>query len=81
MDSWIKSVANNWLGWILLIVGAGLIAVAAIDLWRALHKDTKEWGKAFIGIVIGIIGAILFTWSASGLIGFVSNKKDSIPHQ
>lgn len=46
---------------IVVIAGVGglyLIAVAIRDIVIALHGDNKNWGKAGIGLVVGIIGGV-----------------------
>lgn len=83
-------VANNTMNWVTsmgswgtdvvaLIVGSLLIIRALLDVRSALGTDNKDWGKAGIGFLVGILGGFLGWWGASGIIAFFKNDGADVP--
>lgn len=76
---WIRNSGSSILNVVLLAVGIVLIIRAFMDVGGALGKGNKEWGKAGIGLAVGLIGALLLGFNAQGAMSFFSGKKDVIP--
>lgn len=80
MEQWIQTVGTWGLGLLLLACGFFLIGRAILDIRHALGSDNKEWGKAGLGLFIGLIGGLMTVWGASSLISWFQNNGQSIPH-
>jgi hypothetical protein len=73
--------SGNWiLGLVMIVVGFGLVIAAVIDLWAGLGHTNKDFKKAGVGILVGIVGGLLMIWGTSGIIGFFKGLGQSIPH-
>lgn len=79
MESTIADVGKWAVSIVSLGIGFWLIIWAFIDLGGALGGKNKEWGKAILGIGIGILGGFLGWWGASNIISFFRSNGDEIP--
>lgn len=79
-SSWITTVGTWALGLVALAVGFFLLIRALLDLRSALGGDNKEWGKAVVGLFIGLIGGLIGWWGASSIISWFRNNGNTIPH-
>lgn len=60
-------------------VGLFLIWRALVDIGASLKGSNKEWIKFILGLVIGIIGGILFTWGGTRVLSFFQGNGQDIP--
>jgi len=60
-------------------VGFWLIVWAIIDIGAGLGGKNKEWGKAILGIFIGIVGGFFGWWGAKNILSFFKSNGDEIP--
>lgn len=79
MESTIADIGKWAISIVSLGIGFWLIIWALIDLGGALGGKNKEWGKAILGIGIGILGGFLGWWGVSNIISFFRSNGDEIP--
>lgn len=79
--SWISNVGSWGTGVVALIVGVLLIIRALLDVRAAVGTENKDWGKAGIGILVGILGGFIGWWGAEQIIGFFKNDGADVPKQ
>lgn len=80
ITDYVSSTGSWLLGIVMLLVGIGLIIGAVRDLYAGLAPANKDMKKAGIGIAIGILGALIFYWGATGIMGFFNGLSSEVPH-
>lgn len=78
--SLLSSTGTMILGWVALFVGFFLIGRALLDVRSGLGKDSKDMGKAAIGLGVGLVGGLIGWWGATAIIGFFKSNGKQIPH-
>lgn len=78
-ETWAKNVLTWVLGIVLIVVGMFLIIRAVLDLRVALGSDNKEWGKAAIGVIVGVLGGWLAYMGTSSIISLFKATGNDIP--
>lgn len=80
VSSWLNSTGVMIVGWVALFVGLFLIGRALLDIRAGLGKDSKDMGKAAIGLGVGLVGGLIGWWGASAIITFFKSNGKQIPH-
>lgn len=80
ITNYLKHTGSWVLGLVMLLVGIGLIIAAVRDLYAGLAPANKDMKKAGIGVAIGILGALIFYWGATGIMGFFKGLSTEVPH-
>lgn len=78
-SNWIQNVGTWATGLVALAVGLLLIIRALLDVRAALGSENKEWGKACIGLFVGIIGGLIGWWGAEQIINWFKNDSAGVP--
>ncbi|WDA67447.1 hypothetical protein [Lactococcus lactis] len=65
----------------LVLIGGGFWAMiwGVIDIAGAAGGKTKEWGKALIGLGVGVLGGFLIFIGATTLINWFKQGGSEIP--
>ncbi|EPM6858982.1 hypothetical protein ACTPGW_002608 [Enterococcus faecalis] len=79
MTSVIENVGFWALNITLLVVGFGLIISGIFGVGSGLWGKNKEYTKAVIGLLIGILGGFLGWWGASNVLEFFKSNGQDIP--
>lgn len=80
VSSWLGATGTMILGWVALFVGLFLIGRALLDVRSGLGKDSKDMGKAAIGLGVGLVGGLIGWWGASAIINFFKSNGRQLPH-
>ena len=78
--SWLSSTGTMIVSWVALFVGLFLVGRALLDIRSGLGKDSKDMGKAAIGLGVGLVGGLIGWWGASAIITFFKSNGKQIPH-
>ncbi|MGK3595490.1 hypothetical protein ACSLPC_28240, partial [Escherichia coli] len=62
-----------------LFVGFYLIGRALLDLKEGLGGKSKDFSKAGIGIVIGLVGGLIGWWGVNNILNFFKTNGQQIP--
>lgn len=75
----IENIGVWGLGIVLLGVGFWLVWRSVLDIGSALGGKNKEWGKALIGLGIGILGGFLIIVGATRILSIFKTNGQEIP--
>lgn len=79
MLNWILNSGNWGLGLLLAAIGIGLIGIAAIDMFKSVKGDTKNWAAFIVGLLIGLLGGFFLVVGATGFINIFKSKSNEVP--
>ena len=80
LSTWISHTGSWILGAIALGSGFALIISGIIVITLNLSGTSQSWGKAALGLVIGILGGLIGWWGAAAMVSFFKNQGKEIPH-
>lgn len=79
MLNWILNTGNWGIGLLLAAVGLGLIGVAALDMFKSVKGNPKNWAGFIIGLFIGLLGGFFLIVGATGFITLFKSKSNEVP--
>lgn len=79
MQSLLENVGAWGIGLVALGIGLWLIAWGIIDVGGALGGKNKEWGRALLGLVIGIVGGWIGWMGSSRILSLFKSNGQEIP--
>lgn len=79
MEQWMTNIGTFGLTIVALFVGFYLIGRALLDLKEGLGGKSKDFSKAGIGIVIGLVGGLIGWWGVNNILNFFKTNGQQIP--
>lgn len=79
MEQWMVNIGTWIISLAALGVGIFLIVRALFDVREGLGGKSKDFGKAAIGIAIGLVGGFIGWWGGSNILNFFKNNGQQIP--